>query len=317
MKTKGQQILIAGGAGFIGYHLTKRLLNAGESVLCVDDFSTGCKANLQEFIGCAQFQWVEHDIVHPLQVEADVKAIFNLACPASPVHYQKNPVHTLRTNVWGVVNLLELAKEKHCPLLQASTSEVYGDPTVSEQDETYWGHVNPVGMRSCYDEGKRCAETFCMDYHRQYGTNVKIVRIFNTYGPKMRANDGRVVPNFILQALRNAPITIYGDGAQTRSFTYVDDLVDGMLKMIQTDKDFVGPVNLGNPDERSIKELAEIIVRKTNSKSCISHVALPSDDPRRRHPIIRMAQSVLDWKPQVQLDEGLQRTIEYFINTEV
>lgn len=317
MKTKGQQILIAGGAGFIGHHLTRRLLNAGESVLCVDNFSTGSKANLQEFMGRARFQWVEHDIIYPLQVHADVKAIFNLACPASPIHYQKDPVQTLRTNVWGIVNLLELAKEKQCPLLQASTSEVYGDPTVSEQDETYWGNVNSIGLRSCYDEGKRCAETFCMDYHRQEGVDVKIVRIFNTYGPKMSAVDGRVVPNFILQALRNEPVTIYGDGTQTRSFTYVDDLVEGMLRMIQTDKDITGPVNQGNPDERSINELAEIIVRKTNSKSCIKHLDLPSDDPKRRHPIIRTAQSVLAWEPQVQLDEGLQRTIEYFMKTEL
>ena len=317
MKTKSQLILIAGGAGFIGHHLTRRLLNAGESVLCVDNFSTGSTANLQEFMGCACFQWIKHDIIHPLQVQAKVKAIFNLACPASPIHYQKDPIQTLRTNVCGVVNLLELAKEKRCPLLQASTSEVYGDPTVSEQNETYWGNVNPIGLRSCYDEGKRCAETFCMDYHRKEGVEVKIVRIFNTYGPKMSANDGRVVPNFILQALRNEPLTIYGDGTQTRSFTYVDDLVEGMLRMIRTDKDITGPVNLGNPDERSINELAEIIVRKTNSKSCIKHLDLPSDDPKRRHPIICTAQSVLAWKPQVQLDEGLQRTIEDFMKTEL
>lgn len=310
-----KKIIVAGGAGFIGYHLIKRLLEDGESVVCVDNLSTGAIENVQHFSTNTDYHFIQHDIVEPLEIDDEVKCVYNLACPASPVHYQKDSVQTLQTSVWGVYHLLRLAHKKGCPLLQTSTSEVYGDPIVEVQSEEYWGNVNPVGNRSCYDEGKRCAETLCMNYHRALGVPVKIVRIFNTYGTHMRTGDGRVIPNFITQAIAGSDITIYGDGNQTRSLMYVDDLIEGMIRMMHTDDSVTGPVNLGNPDEKSIKDIADMIIRATSSNSRTVYTALPSDDPRRRCPDISKANMLLDWVPKVGLVEGLERTIAYFRNS--
>ncbi|WP_221056717.1 UDP-glucuronic acid decarboxylase family protein [Methanoculleus chikugoensis] len=305
-----KQVIITGGAGFIGSHLCERLLNAGNEVLCVDNFFTGSRQNVAHLLENKNFEILRHDITFPLYVEVD--EIYNLACPASPVHYQFNPAQTTKTSVMGAINMLGLAKRLRIPILQASTSEVYGDPTVHPQPETYWGNVNPIGPRACYDEGKRCAETLFFDYRRQHGLDIKVVRIFNTYGPRMHPNDGRVVSNFIVQALRNEEITVYGDGSQTRSFCYVDDLVDGMMRMMKTEKGFIGPVNLGNPGEFTILELAEMVIAMTGSKSRIVFKPLPEDDPKQRKPAIDLAEEKLGWTPKVQLEDGLKRTIEYF-----
>lgn len=303
------RILVTGGAGFIGSHLCERLLKDGHDVLCLDNFFTGSKANVAPFLGESRFELIRHDITEPILLEVD--RIYNLACPASPVHYQYNPVKTIKTNVMGAINMLGLAKRVKARILQASTSEVYGDPEVHPQPESYWGHVNPIGIRSCYDEGKRVAETLMMDYHRQNGVDVRIVRIFNTYGPRMAVNDGRVVSNFIVQALRGEDITVFGDGSQTRSFCYVDDLIDGMILMMESD-DFTGPVNLGNPVENSILEFARRIVALTGSRSRIVYAPLPADDPKQRQPDISLARHRLGWEPAVSLETGLGRTIEYF-----
>ena len=304
-----KKILVTGGAGFIGSHLCERLLNEGNEVICVDNFFTGSKENIVHLMDNKYFELIRHDITEHLLVEAD--QIYNLACPASPVHYQYNPIKTIKTSVLGITNMLGLAKRVKATILQASTSEVYGDPKEHPQKETYWGNVNPIGIRSCYDEGKRVAETLMMDYHRQNNVDIKIVRIFNTYGPKMAENDGRVVSNFIVQALRNEDITVYGDGSQTRSFCYVSDLVDGFIRMMNS-KDFTGPVNLGNPVETPIIEFAERIIKLTGSKSKIIHMPLPQDDPTQRKPDITLASEKLGWKPEVQLEDGLMKTIEYF-----
>ncbi|BBL68644.1 NAD-dependent dehydratase [Methanoculleus chikugoensis] len=309
-KKMAKQVIITGGAGFIGSHLCERLLNAGNEVLCVDNFFTGSRQNVAHLLENKNFEILRHDITFPLYVEVD--EIYNLACPASPVHYQFNPAQTTKTSVMGAINMLGLAKRLRIPILQASTSEVYGDPTVHPQPETYWGNVNPIGPRACYDEGKRCAETLFFDYRRQHGLDIKVVRIFNTYGPRMHPNDGRVVSNFIVQALRNEEITVYGDGSQTRSFCYVDDLVDGMMRMMKTEKGFIGPVNLGNPGEFTILELAEMVIAMTGSKSRIVFKPLPEDDPKQRKPAIDLAEEKLGWTPKVQLEDGLKRTIEYF-----
>ena len=306
-----KRILVTGGAGFIGSHLCKRLVEGGNYVICLDNFFTGNKENVKDLIESSNFEIVEHDIEN--EIDIDVDEIYNLACPASPTHYQYNPVKTVRTSVVGTANMLELARRKNAKILQASTSEVYGDPLEHPQKESYWGNVNPIGIRSCYDEGKRCAETLMTDYHRQYSTNIKIVRIFNTYGPNMHPNDGRVVSNFIVQAIKNEDITIYGDGNQTRSFCYVSDLVDGLIKMMSTEN-FIGPVNLGNPSERSILNLAELIIKKTNSKSKITHKPLPSDDPVKRKPDITLAKEKLKWSPKIDINDGLDLTIKYFKN---
>lgn len=304
--------VVAGGAGFIGSNLCRRLLRDGRHVVCVDNLSTGCFENIKSLIG-DDFEFIRHDITQPLPAGIHADEIYNLACPASPANYQSNPVATTKAAVIGTINMLELAKANRCPILQSSTSEVYGNPTVHPQSEDYNGNVNPVGVRSCYDEGKRCAESLCMDYHRQYRVNVKIVRIFNTYGPGMAADDGRVVSNFITQALSGKPITVYGDGSQTRSFMYVDDLVEALLRMISTPSDVTGPVNLGNPDERSVNELADMVLNITSSHSKIVHKPLPKDDPCRRCPDISLAGKLLDvWHPEVSLECGLYRTIEYF-----
>jgi len=302
-------ILVTGGAGFIGSHLCDRLLAEGHDVICVDNFFTGVKENIRHLLGDDHFELIRHDIVNPLVVEVD--EIYNLACPASPVHYQFNPIKTIKTSTVGMVNMLGLAKRIHARILQASTSEVYGDPKEHPQKETYWGNVNPIGLRSCYDEGKRVAETLCMDYHRQNGVDVRIVRIFNTYGPRIHPNDGRIVSNFIVQALQNRPLTLYGDGSQTRSFCYVDDLVAGLVQMMQSDA-LTGPVNLGNPEEITIGNLAEMIIRLTKSSSPIEKRPLPQDDPRQRQPDITLAKERLGWEPQVLLEEGLKKTIAYF-----
>ncbi len=304
-----KRILVTGGAGFIGSHLCKRLLDEGNYVICLDNFFTGCIENIEEFYKNPNFELVEHDITEEYFTVID--QIYNLACPASPPHYQYNPVKTIRTSVMGIINMLELANKYGATLLQASTSEVYGDPLVHPQTETYWGNVNPIGIRSCYDEGKRCAETLMMDYHRQFGTDVKIIRIFNTYGPNMHPNDGRVVSNFIVQALKGEDITIYGDGSQTRSFCYVSDLVDGMIRMMNT-PNFIGPVNLGNPEERTIKNLASLIINLTGSNSKLIYKPLPSDDPVKRKPDITLASTNLKWQPKVDIKDGLQETISYF-----
>ena len=304
-----KKILVTGGAGFIGSHLCERLLNEGNEVICVDNFFTGSKENIVHLMDNKYFELIRHDIIEHLLVEAD--QIYNLACPASPVHYQYNPIKTIKTSVLGITNMLGLAKRVKATILQASTSEVYGDPKEHPQKETYWGNVNPIGIRSCYDEGKRVAETLMMDYHRQNNVDIKIVRIFNTYGPKMAENDGRVVSNFIVQALRNEDITVYGDGSQTRAFCYVSDLVDGFIRMMNS-KDFTGPVNLGNPVETPINEFAERIIKLTGSKSKIIHMPLPQDDPTQRKPDITLASEKLGWKPEVQLEDGLMKTIEYF-----
>ena len=305
-----RRVLVTGGAGFIGSHLCERLLEMGYDVLCVDNFFTGTRRNIEHLLGHPRFEILRHDITFPLYIEID--EIYNLACPASPVHYQRDPVQTTKTSVLGAINMLGLAKRLRCRILQASTSEVYGDPEVHPQQESYWGHVNPIGPRSCYDEGKRCAETLFFDYRRQHNLKVKVLRIFNTYGPRMQPNDGRVVSNFIIQALNNQPITIYGDGQQTRSFCFVDDLVGGMIGLMNTPDKITGPINCGNPNEFTIRELAEKVIAMTGSRSRIIHQALPQDDPRQRRPDISQAQEVLDWQPTVMLTEGLQRTIAYF-----
>jgi len=311
-QTSGQ-ILVTGGAGFIGSHLCERLVKRGDEVLCVDNYFTGTKANVAHLLREPLFEVMRHDVTFPLYVE--VRRIFNLACPASPVHYQFDPVQTTKTSVHGAINMLGLAKRVKARILQASTSEVYGDPDVHPQPESYWGRVNPIGPRSCYDEGKRCAETLFFDYHRQHNTDIKVIRIFNTYGPRMHPNDGRVVSNFIVQALRGEDLTIYGDGTQTRSFCYVDDLVEAMLRMMDTEAGFTGPINLGNPVEFTMRELAEKVITLVGTKSKLVHKALPPDDPRQRKPDIRLAQSKLDWSPKVGLDDGLRETITYFRKT--
>ncbi len=301
---------VTGGAGFLGSHLCERLLNEGRDVLCIDNFYTGSKRNILHLLGNPYFELMRHDITYPLYVEVD--EIFNLACPASPIHYQNDPVQTTKVNVHGSINMLGLAKRLKAKILQASTSEVYGDPKIHPQPESYWGHVNPIGRRSCYDEGKRCAETLFFDYHRQHKLRIKVARIFNTYGPRMHPNDGRVVSNFIVQALQNMPITIYGDGSQTRSFCYVDDLVEGFMRLMGTSDEFTGPVNLGNPGEFTILELAEHVKEMTGTKSEFIFKPLPQDDPIMRKPDISQAERVLDWRPRVPLKEGLRKTVDYF-----
>ena len=307
-----KKILVTGGAGFIGSHLCKKLINEGNYVICLDNFFTGSIENIKELTKNENFKLIEHDIINPINLEID--QIYNLACPASPPHYQYDPIKTMKTSILGILNMLELAKKNNATILQASTSEVYGDPIIHPQKETYWGNVNPIGIRSCYDEGKRCAETLMMDYHRQYGTKTRIIRIFNTYGENMDINDGRVVSNFIVQALKGEDITVYGDGTQTRSFCYVADLVDGMIKMMNNSQNFIGPVNLGNPSERTILEFAKLIIELTNSKSKIIHKELPSDDPTQRKPDISLAMQKLNWKPQIDINTGLNKTINYFKN---
>jgi UDP-glucuronate decarboxylase len=305
-----KRILVTGGAGFVGSHLCDRLIERGDEVLCLDNFYTGTKENVAHLLANPRFEIIRHDITFPLYVEVD--EIFNLACPASPIHYQNDPVQTTKTSVHGAINMLGLAKRLGARILQASTSEVYGDPNVHPQTEDYWGHVNPIGLRSCYDEGKRCAETLFFDYHRQCGLEVKVVRIFNTYGPRMHPSDGRVVSNFIVQAIKGEDLVLYGTGEQTRSFCYVDDLVDGLLRMMDTPGDFPGPVNLGNPSEFTMSELADLVIRMTDSRSEIVHGPLPEDDPSQRRPDISLAREKLDWEPGVSLEEGLRRTIDYF-----
>lgn len=306
-----KRILVTGGAGFIGSHLCERLLNEGNEVICLDNYFTGSKENVIHLLDNPYFELVRHDVTEPYMAEVD--EIYNLACPASPVHYQYNPIKTIKTNVMGAINTLGLAKRVNAKILQASTSEVYGDPAVHPQPETYWGNVNPIGQRSCYDEGKRCAETLFMDYHLQNGVKIKIIRIFNTYGPNMNPNDGRVVSNFIVQALKGEDITIFGDGTQTRSFQYVDDLVEGMVRMMQSRDEFWGPVNIGNPVEFTMIELAQQVIRLTNSTSKIIHLPLPQDDPTQRKPVIDLAYKELNgWEPKVALEEGLVKTIAYF-----
>jgi UDP-glucuronate decarboxylase len=304
------RVLVTGGAGFLGSHLCDRLLEQGHDLLCVDNFYTGSKRNIAHLIGHPYFELMRHDVTFPLYVEID--RIFNLACPASPVHYQHDPVQTTKTSVHGAINMLGLAKRVGARILQASTSEVYGDPEVHPQEESYWGRVNPIGIRSCYDEGKRCAETLFFDYHRQHRLDIKVVRIFNTYGPRMHPNDGRVVSNFIVQALRGEDITIYGDGSQTRSFCYVDDLIEAMLRTMETGPEFTGPVNIGNPHEHTIRELAEKVIGLVGGRSQLVFKPLPSDDPRQRQPDISLAKSTLGWQPKVSIDDGLKETIAYF-----
>jgi UDP-glucuronate decarboxylase len=305
-----RRVLVTGGAGFLGSHLCDRLLQDGHEVLCVDNFYTGTKDNIAHLLDNPFFELIRHDVTFPLYLEVD--EIYNLACPASPVHYQHDPVQTTKTSVHGAINMLGLAKRVHARIFQASTSEVYGDPDVHPQPESYWGNVNTIGIRSCYDEGKRCAETLFFDYHRQHKLNIKVARIFNTYGPRMLPNDGRVVSNFIVQALKGEAITVYGDGSQTRSFCYVDDLIEAFVRFMNSDSDFVGPVNLGNPGEFTILELAEKVIELTNSKSTIEYRPLPQDDPTQRQPDIGLAKKKLGWEPLMPLDAGLPRTIEYF-----
>lgn len=305
-----KKVLVTGGAGFVGSHLCERLLNDGHEVICMDNYFTGQKKNVVHLLDHPYFELVRHDVTMPYFVEVD--EIYNLACPASPIHYQYNPIKTIKTSVLGAVNMLGLAKRIRATILQASTSEVYGDPKVHPQVESYWGHVNPIGERSCYDEGKRASETLFMDYHKQNNVKIKIIRIFNTYGPRMHPNDGRVVSNFIVQALHNQDITIYGDGSQTRSFQYVDDLIEGMIRMMGSRKDFLGPVNIGNPNEFTILELANKVIELTGSKSKIIRMPLPADDPTQRQPDISLAKKELNWSPTIQLEEGLIRTIDYF-----
>ncbi len=305
-----KRILVTGGAGFIGSHLCTRLVNEGHDVICLDNYFTGSKENILHLLGSPNFELVRHDVINPYLAEVD--QIYNLACPASPIHYQYNPIKTVKTSVMGAINMLGLAKRVNATILQASTSEVYGDPFIHPQDESYWGNVNTIGFRSCYDEGKRCAETLFMDYHRQNGVKIKIIRIFNTYGPRMHPNDGRVVSNFIVQALKGEDITLYGEGNQTRSFQYVDDLIEGMVRMMNSDESFTGPVNIGNPHEFSIKELAERVIALTGSSSKFVFHELPADDPKQRQPDISLARMKLDWGPKVQLEEGLIKTIDYF-----
>jgi len=304
------RILVTGGAGFLGSHLCERLLNEGHDVICLDNFFTGSKDNIIHLMDNHRFELIRHDIVEPILLEVD--RIYNLACPASPVYYQYNPVKTIKTSVMGMINMLGMAKRVKARILQASTSEVYGDPHVHPQTEDYWGNVNPIGIRSCYDEGKRVAETLMMDYHRQNGVDIRIIRIFNTYGPRMHPNDGRVVSNFIVQALKGAPITIYGTGSQTRSFCYVDDLIDGMIRLMENQQDLIGPVNIGNPGEFTMLELAERVLHLIGGQSKIIYEPLPQDDPKQRKPDITLAQEELNWQPSVPLDEGLEKTIAYF-----
>lgn len=304
------KVLVTGGAGFLGSHLCERLIERGDDVLCVDNFYTGSKENIRHLLGHPRFELMRHDVTFSLYVE--VGQIYNLACPASPIHYQFDPVQTTKTSVHGAINMLGLAKRVKAKILQASTSEVYGDPEIHPQPESYWGKVNPIGIRSCYDEGKRCAETLFFDYWRQHNLRIKVVRIFNTYGPRMHPNDGRVVSNFIVQALKGVDITIYGDGQQTRSFCYVDDLIEAMIRMMDTGDDFTGPVNIGNPGEFTMLQLAEAVIRLAGSKSRLVFKPLPSDDPRQRQPNIDLAKSKLDWQPSIDLEEGLKRTIAYF-----
>lgn len=310
MSELGKRVLVTGGAGFIGSHLCERLLNEGHEVICLDNYFTGSKENIIHLLDNPFFELVRHDVTEPYYAEVD--QIFNLACPASPIHYQYNAIKTIKTSVMGAINILGLAKRVNARVLQASTSEVYGDPAVHPQPEEYWGNVNPIGIRSCYDEGKRCAETLFMDYHRQNNVDVKIIRIFNTYGPRMNKHDGRVVSNFIVQALEGQDITIYGDGSQTRSFQYVDDLVEGMMRMMNSDPSFVGPVNIGNPGEFTMLELAQLVLEMTGSKSQIKFMPLPADDPRQRKPNIELAKEKLAWQPTIELKEGLAKTIAYF-----
>lgn len=305
-----KRILVTGGAGFIGSHLTDRLLEQGHEVICADNLFTGTKRNIEHLYNHPRYEFLRQDVTFPLYIEVD--EIYNLACPASPVHYQHDPVQTTKTSVHGAINMLGLAKRLKCKIFQASTSEVYGDPTVHPQPESYWGNVNPIGPRSCYDEGKRCAETLFFDYHRQHGLEIKVARIFNTYGPRMHHADGRVVSNFIVQALQGEPITIYGDGSQTRSFCYVEDLVDGFLHLMESTEDVTGPMNLGNPDEFTIKELAEKVVSMTGSKSEITYHDLPVDDPKQRQPDISLAKRELGWNPEIKIDQGLRFTVDYF-----
>jgi UDP-glucuronate decarboxylase len=304
------RILVTGGAGFLGSHLCERLVEQGMDVICADNFYTGSKSNIANLTGRPNFEIIRHDITFPLYLEVD--QIYNLACPASPIHYQFDPVQTTKTSVHGAINMLGLAKRVKARILQASTSEVYGDPEIHPQTEDYWGHVNPIGIRSCYDEGKRCAETLFFDYHRQHKLEIKVIRIFNTYGPRMHPNDGRVVSNFIVQALKNEDITIYGDGSQTRSFCFVDDLIDGMIEMMRTPDEFTGPINLGNPVEFQIGELARKILTLTGSRSRLVFRPLPEDDPKQRKPDISLARKQLSWSPKISLDDGLFRTIDYF-----
>lgn len=305
-----KRVLVTGGAGFLGSHLCKRLLDDGQEVICLDNFFTGTKDNILPLSGNSRFEVIRHDVTFPLYIEVD--EIYNLACPASPIHYQHDPVQTTKTSVHGAINMLGLAKRTKAKIFQASTSEVYGDPKVHPQTEEYWGNVNPIGYRSCYDEGKRCAETLFFDYHRQHKVRIKVARIFNTYGPNMHPNDGRVVSNFVIQALQDKPITIYGDGSQSRSFCFVDDMIDVFIRLMNTSADFVGPVNVGNPNEFTIKELAEKIIELTGSKSEIECKPLPQDDPIRRRPDITVAKTQLGWEPTIQLEEGLMKTIPYF-----
>ena len=305
-----KKILVTGGAGFLGSHLCERLLNEGHEVLCVDNFFTGARANIVNLLTHSNFELIRHDITFPLYIEVD--EIYNLACPASPIHYQFDPVQTTKTSVIGAINMLGLAKRVKARILQASTSEVYGDPEVHPQDENYWGKVNPIGYRSCYDEGKRCAETLFFDYQRQHGVQIKVARIFNTYGPRMHPNDGRVVSNIVMQALRGEDITLYGDGTQTRSFCYVDDLIDGLIRLMKSGSNVSGPINIGNPGEFTIKQLAEIVIELTNSRSRLTYQPLPPDDPRQRKPDITLATQLLSWKPTIELRVGLIRTAAYF-----
>jgi len=305
-----KKVLVTGGAGFVGSHLCDRLLKDGNEVVCLDNYFTGQKENIVHLIGNPYFELIRHDVTMPFFIEVD--EIYNLACPASPIHYQYNAIKTVKTSVMGAINMLGLAKRIKAKILQASTSEVYGDPQVHPQTEDYWGHVNPIGERSCYDEGKRAAETLFINYHKQNNVSIKIIRIFNTYGPKMHPHDGRVVSNFIIQALQGKDITIYGDGTQTRSFQYVDDLIEGMIRMMNSREDFIGPINIGNPNEFTIRQLAEMVIRLTNSKSKVINMPLPSDDPTQRQPNIELAKKELDWSPKIPLEEGLMKTIKYF-----
>ena len=310
IRSYNRRVLVTGGAGFLGSHLCERLIARGDEVICVDNYFTGSRSNIAQLMGNPNFEVIRHDVTFPLYVEVD--QIYNLACPASPVHYQHDPVQTTKTSVHGAINMLGLAKRLNARILQASTSEVYGDPSVHPQPEEYWGNVNPIGPRSCYDEGKRCAETLFFDYHRQHSLPIKVMRIFNTYGPRMHPNDGRVVSNFIMQALKGDPITIYGEGLQTRSFCYVDDLIEGMIRLMDSAPEVTGPVNIGNPGEFTMLELAELVVALTGSRSVIEHRPLPQDDPKQRRPDITKAKALLDWEPTIPLRDGLERTIHYF-----